>query len=117
MLSSDLRDAIISFVEDRSTVTQLEEWLVPRLPVYLQSPETDDADVVAAVELALADMAAGTRTVQDIRSDLNAVVQPLAALARPERNRTVTSAANLTVQRTIGAVDQSINHRMQANWA
>ena len=51
MLSSDLRDKVLQFVETSITTSQLEEWLVPRLPLFLRTPDTVDANVVAAIEL------------------------------------------------------------------
>jgi hypothetical protein len=75
MISSDLREKILQYIESDISKTQLEEWLVPKLPEYLRYPESADADVVSAVELGLAEMMAGIRTEDDVRTFLRHVIQ------------------------------------------
>jgi hypothetical protein len=67
MLSYELKDKLLDFVEGKITTEQLEDWLVPRLPGFLASPDTADSDVIAAVELGLAEMADGIRTMAEFR--------------------------------------------------
>lgn len=62
MISSDFRDKILQVVEGSITIEQLEEWLVPRLPVFLTSPDSTISDIVAIIELGLAEMSDGVRT-------------------------------------------------------
>lgn len=59
---------------------QLEEWLVPKMPTFLKYPESADADVVSAVELGLAEMAAGIRTEENFREFLKQVLQEQTAV-------------------------------------
>ena len=81
MLSSDLRDKVLQFVEASITMSQIEEWLVPRLPFFLRNPDTVDADVVAAIELGLAEVSSGIRTKDDFRDYLKNVLRENSAIS------------------------------------
>lgn len=74
MLSSDLRDKILEFVESSITANQLEEWLVPRLSWFLQDQNSTDADVVAAIELGLSETSSHIKTLEEFRDDLRRVL-------------------------------------------
>lgn len=75
MISYELREIIYQFVESEITTEQLEDWLIPRLPVYVRWPETDDADLVASVELGLAELNAGILSEEDFRNVLSEELQ------------------------------------------
>jgi hypothetical protein len=81
MISSDLREKIFQYIESDISKAQLEEWLVPKLPVFLRYPESADADVVSAVELGLAEILTGIKTEDDFRKFLRQVVQEQIAVA------------------------------------
>ena len=74
MLSYELRKVIYEFIQSNITVQQLEEWLVPRLPTLIKKHDSSDADVVATIELGLAEMSDGVRTEEDFRRLLIGVV-------------------------------------------
>jgi hypothetical protein len=38
---------------------ELEEWLIPQLPSLLSNPNSDDADIIADIELCLAELSDG----------------------------------------------------------
>ena len=67
MLSYEFKDVIFEFIQSNITVQQLEEWLVPRLPTLIKEQDSSDADVVATIELGLAEMSDGIRTEEDFR--------------------------------------------------
>jgi len=81
MLSSDLRDKALQFVETSITLSQLEEWLVPRLPFFLRTPDSVDANVVAAIELGLAEVSSGIRTQDEFRDYLKDVLRENSAIS------------------------------------
>ena len=56
MLSLELWQVANQFIESQISVEELEDWLVPRLPAIMQSPDSADADVAATIELGLAEM-------------------------------------------------------------
>lgn len=74
MISYELRNTLLQFVNSELDVEQLENWLVPRLPILLASPVSSDADVIAAVELGLAEINDGIRTLDEFRSGLSEVL-------------------------------------------
>ncbi len=67
MISSVLRDKILEYIQKRISVTDLEEWLVPQIPLLIADPDSAESDLVAAIELGIAEFEAG------IRSDENLV--------------------------------------------
>jgi len=99
MLSSELSNKILEFVESSITMSQLEEWLVPRLPFFLRIPDSADADIVSAVELGLAEVSSEIRTIEGFRNYLRYVVQGRNVLALYPANlsqRTESGTANQT---------------------
>jgi hypothetical protein len=98
MLSSELRDKLVQFIQLGITTDQLEEWLVPRLPFLLRSPNTADADIVAAVELGLAEVTSGIRTLDEFRDYLKSALaeHPVTSVFYPASSITETGSANNT---------------------
>ena len=70
MLSLELWQLASQFVESRLTIEQLEDWLVPRLPAIMQSPDSADADFAAVIELGLAEMSDGMLDDAQLREEL-----------------------------------------------
>lgn len=75
MLSQDLRDMVSRYVEDEVSMTDLENWVVSHLESLVPGPDTDDADVVSAIELALAEWSDGLRTEESAKLYLRDVLQ------------------------------------------
>ena len=75
MLSNELREKLLDFSEKAISIEQVEEWLVPRMPDFLQSPYSADSDVIAAFELGLAELDSGTRTEEEFRSLVKEALQ------------------------------------------
>ena len=100
MVSPELRDKVSQFVDCEMTAVQLEEWVVPRLRLFLHSPETADEDVVAAIALGLVEMSDGIRTEAEFRSLMKRVLlkHEVVSIAFPSARepRGVTSSANQT---------------------
>lgn len=80
MLSSELRERVLQYVDSLMPMSGLEEWLVPRLPLYLEFPDTADADVAAAIELGMAEVSSGIRTQDELRSYLLDVLREHSAV-------------------------------------
>lgn len=79
MISLELRNKVYQFVDGDISATQLEEWMVARLRLLLESVESVDADVVAAIELGLAEMSDGVRTDAQFRDLMKQVLREHAA--------------------------------------
>jgi hypothetical protein len=80
MLSFELTDKILQYVDSTITIAQLEDWLVPRLPFLARNSEGEDSDLVAAVELGLAELGNGIRSEDNLRNFLRKVIQEKASL-------------------------------------
>jgi len=98
MISFELRDRVYQFVDGEISAAQLEEWMVPRLRLLLESVESADADVVAAIELGLAEMSDGIRTEAQFRDLMKQVLREHAAASVFLRGdtRDETTSANGT---------------------
>lgn len=66
MISSVLRDKILEFVQKRISISDLEEWLVPQIPVLIADPDSAESDLVATIELGIAELEAGIRSSEDL---------------------------------------------------
>jgi hypothetical protein len=89
MLSYELRDMVLQFIDSKITIKQLEEWLVPRLPVFLKFPDSSDANVVAAIELGLAEISDEIRTEDELRKLFQDAIQRPTVLAFYPVNQSV----------------------------
>lgn len=105
MLSLELKSKILQVVDTTMTIEEFEDWLVPELPVYLASPNSVDADVVAAVELGLAEMSDGIITKNEFLTLLKNIIREQETIldfhfsTSPESN--VRKSSNQTSQRTL----------------
>lgn len=70
MLSYELYDKVMQYIVGEISVSELEEWLVPRYPFLLRDPESDDSDLIGAIELGLAEMGSGIRTEEELKEEL-----------------------------------------------
>jgi len=59
MLSSELNEKVLSYLESCITLEELEDWYIPRLELFLGDPGSADADIIATIELCLAEMRSG----------------------------------------------------------
>lgn len=101
MVSPELRDKVSQFVDCEITAVQLEEWVVPRLRLFLHSPETADEDVIAAIALGLVEMSDGIRTEDEFRNLMRQVLlehaAPWATITFAAESADPTSSANRIV--------------------
>lgn len=70
MLSYELREHVLDYINNRIDFEALEDWYVPRLREFLSDPNSADADVVAAIELAAAHLAEGLVSESEARDML-----------------------------------------------
>jgi hypothetical protein len=70
MFSSELRNKIIEFAENKITIAELEDWLVPNLPTLIASPTSIDTDIVSVIELGLAELNSGLRSQEELTNYL-----------------------------------------------
>jgi hypothetical protein len=65
-LSSKVQD----YLRHRATLRDLESWLVPRLALYLDNPNSEAGQLAGAIELLLSEVHAGLRTERSLRAAL-----------------------------------------------
>ncbi len=75
MLSSELRDKVQEYIESKINLEQLEDWVVPREPAFLKDPASLDADLIAAIELGLAEFSDSVTTEEEFRNALRAALK------------------------------------------
>jgi hypothetical protein len=107
MLSLELKDKVLQYVDSKISLEQLEDWLVPRLPIFLRTPETADADVVAAIELGLAEISNETKTELEFRSLLRKALQGQTAVLvyPPQVRQTESTATAQTVRHSFSKTE------------
>lgn len=66
--SIEIFSKLNDYIQRRITLWDLESWLVPRLPLYLQNPESAVGQLASAIELCLAELQAGLRSERGIRT-------------------------------------------------
>ena len=67
MLSLELKDQLDSYLNFEITIEQLEDWLAVKTPSLIDDPDSDDAELTAAIELGLAEINADIRTEEEFR--------------------------------------------------
>ncbi|MBI2885729.1 MAG: hypothetical protein HYY02_00820 [Chloroflexi bacterium] len=64
----ELVSKLHQYIQRRLKLRELESWLVPRLPMLLEEPESEIGKLTALVELCFAEFQAGIRTERSIRA-------------------------------------------------
>ena len=70
MISFELLNKGQQFINKEISVHELEEWIVPRIHIFMVPAESDNADLVATIELGLAEIGEGIIEVDDLRRTL-----------------------------------------------
>lgn len=93
MISSALRDKILEFTQKRISLSDLEEWLVPQIPILISDPDSAESDLVAAIELGIADSEAGIRSSEDLIRFFEQVLSENTVIS-VNLSKTVTGSSN-----------------------
>lgn len=100
VISSDLLDKVNQYLDKQISFSELEEWLVPREPSLLRESESDDSDIIGAIELGLAEMSAGIRSEEEVRDLISREVREKTEtkwveVVKPETVLIVTGSSNV----------------------
>ena len=106
MISLELRDQINQVISKTTSIEDFEEWLVPRLPELITPPNSIDSDVVAAIELGFAEMAAHIRTEEEfieyLHDILNEQSTTVVSYSTTSSNTNIVSgSSNQTIEPTL----------------
>lgn len=105
MISLDLRNKIIEYIDKKITLEQLEDWIVPREANLLRLPDSNDADLIATVELGLAEISNGNWSEEKFRRELgNALlIETIWLQIEPGQSPQIsTSTSDVTVMNVNG---------------
>jgi hypothetical protein len=69
-MSFELSSRLQDYLRRRATLQDMESWLVPRLPLYLDNPDSAAGQLAGAIELLLSELQAGLRTERSLRTAL-----------------------------------------------
>jgi len=72
MFSQELRDHVISYLDNKISLQDLEDWIVPNAPELIHNP--NDADLIAEIELQLAEFSDNLRDEEQIRQSLRIAI-------------------------------------------
>ena len=61
-------EKIYSYLEETISLRDLEDWLVPRLPLLFSLPKSSMTDLISTIELGLAEMSSGTLSEEEFRN-------------------------------------------------
>lgn len=109
MLSYELREQVILAIDEAITLAELEEWIVPRLAFFLEFPDSDDAEMIATIEMALAEIGDGLvdevearMMLREALDDLGKTVTTSVEVGGYVRTVVTGSTSQSPVRRTIG---------------
>jgi len=95
MLSAELIIKVYCYLHGEIALEDFERWLVPRLPLLLSLPSSLMSDLVATIELGLAEMSSGALSEEAFRGELKEFMDKntsLTMFAYPALEVTSTSA-------------------------
>jgi len=81
--SMEIFAVLNDYLERRITLWDLESWLIPRLPLYLQNPDSTAARLAGTIELCLSELQGGIRTERGIKKLLSQQATPEPIYLRP----------------------------------
>jgi hypothetical protein len=97
MLTSELRKIIIDYLDSKITIAELEDWLVPNLPILIRVPDSTDTDIVSALELGIAELNSGLRDHNELKEYLLEVLREVTIKSiYPITSTTTISSSNIT---------------------
>lgn len=97
------------YLSRRITLADLESWLVPRLPMCLDDPDSVTGRLAGAIELSLAELQAGLRSERSIRMALSKYrdAQQVKWFSLPsDQPNDVSSSATSEPIRLVGLLNQ-----------
>lgn len=99
MLSSDLREKAIQYVDAEITLRQFEDWYSERIHDFVRFPHSEDADFLAAIELALSEFDDGYRAEDQVRQYIkDALVEYRTIVIENPAEVTTTSSSNQNIE-------------------
>lgn len=94
MLSYELYDIVMRYILGDMSLSELQNWLIPREPWILRRPESDDSDLVGAIEHGFVMIDHGVMTEEKVKEELSDEIHGKAILVgdKPESSITLSAA-------------------------
>ena len=73
MITSELQEQVFRYIDGTVNLSDLEEWYVPRLPILVTSPYSEE--LVSTIELGLIEISSGLRSEDEFRELLQEFVR------------------------------------------
>ena len=74
MISSELYEQVVLFIDDEISLRELEDWYAPRILHYFDSPYAGDDELIATIEHALAELTAGILDLAGVKAQLSKAI-------------------------------------------
>lgn len=73
MITSELQEQVFRYIDGIISIGELEEWYIPRLPILVTSPYTEE--VVSTIELGLIEIGSGLRSEDEFKELLQEFIR------------------------------------------
>lgn len=95
MYSPELVDQVLRYINNEINLQDLEAWIVSHSPELIRNPETDDADLVAEIELQLAEFSDGLRSENQVKEELRTLLSYIVSFY-PEKPHSYSKSSSST---------------------
>jgi len=89
-------EKVYSYLEQRTSLEDLEDWLIPRLPLFFSLPKSSMTELVSTVELGLAEMSSRALSEEEFRGQIRDYLHahPPTTFQYLEAHQTTSTAAD-----------------------
>lgn len=91
--SLEIFEKLNDYLARQITLWDLESWLIPRLPLYLQNPDSPAGRLAGTIELCLSELQGGIRTERSIKKLLSQQATPEPIYLKPYPEHTIANEA------------------------
>ena len=94
MITSELQEQVFRYIDGMISISDLEEWYVPRLPMLVTSPYT--TELVSTIELGLIEVGSGLGSEDEFREALKEFMREhnTIIIQYPETDMVISTSAS-----------------------
>lgn len=103
MAEYEFFEKINQYIDGDISLEQLEDWYVPRLPTLIDDEDSAESNLVASLELGLAELSSGVQSENELKeylsealSEVQVELRPIFLDPRDESIRWITGSSNET---------------------
>lgn len=113
-LSQELYALVVDFVNDKIAIRNLEEWAISHTEEIARTPDSIDANMLAAIDLALAEYDNGIRDLSSVKDYLTeallAAKASYAVVGADQVNVIISTSKSASTYRELRSIHQQINY-------